>query len=104
VAVAGYWTVAERRGGGLTGEALRVLRDWAFEGLGARRFELIADPANTASRRVAESAGLRAEGVLRSRRLHRGVPGRRPVRPAGHGPPARDLTGTSVAQPPVTSS
>jgi RimJ/RimL family protein N-acetyltransferase len=75
VAAAGYWTVAGRRGRGLTGEALRVLRDWAFDALGARRLELIADPANTGSCRVAESAGLRAEGVLRQRYLHRGVPG-----------------------------
>jgi RimJ/RimL family protein N-acetyltransferase len=75
VAVAGYWTIAGQRGRGLTGEALRVLRDWAFDRLGVRRLELIADPANTGSCRVAESAGLRAEGVLRSRYLHRGVPG-----------------------------
>jgi RimJ/RimL family protein N-acetyltransferase len=41
---------------------------------GVRRVELIAHPANTGSCRVAESAGFRAEGVLRSRYLHRGVP------------------------------
>ena len=75
VAAVGYWTIAAQRGRGLTGEALRVLRDWTFDELGARRVELIADPANTGSCRVAESAGLRAEGVLRQRYLHRGVPG-----------------------------
>jgi RimJ/RimL family protein N-acetyltransferase len=37
--------------------------------------ELIADPANTGSCRVAESAGFRAEGVLRQKYLYRGVPG-----------------------------
>jgi len=71
----GYWTVAGRRGRGLTGEALRVLSGWALDGVGARRVELIADPANTGSCRTAESAGFRAEGVLRQRYLHRGVPG-----------------------------
>jgi RimJ/RimL family protein N-acetyltransferase len=75
VAAAGYWTLAAQRGRGFTGEALRVLRDWAFDELGVRRLELIADPANTGSCRVAESAGLHAEGVLRQRYLHRGVPG-----------------------------
>jgi len=74
VASVGYWTVAGHRGRGLTGEALRVLTGWAFDH-GVRRVELIADPANTGSCRVAESAGLRAEGVLRSRYLHRGEPG-----------------------------
>ena len=75
VASAGYWTVAGRRGQGLTAEALRVLADWAFDVLGVRRVELIADPANTGSNRVAGRAGFCAEGVLRSRYLHRGVPG-----------------------------
>ena len=75
VGTIGYWTVAGQRGRGLTGEALRVLSGWALDDLGVRRVELIADPANTGSCRTAESAGFRAEGVLRSRYLHRGVPG-----------------------------
>ena len=75
VGTAGYWTVADRRGRGLTGEALRVLSGWALDDLGVRRVELIADPANTGSCRTAESAGFQAEGVLRQRYLHRDVPG-----------------------------
>jgi len=67
--------VAGQRGRGLTGEALRVLSGWALDDPGVRRVELIADPANTGSCRTAESAGFRAEGVLRQRYLHRGVPG-----------------------------
>ncbi len=35
-----------------------------------QRLELIADPDNTASQRVAEKAGFRREGVLRSHLLH----------------------------------
>jgi RimJ/RimL family protein N-acetyltransferase len=36
--------------------------------------ELVVDPANTGSCRVAEGAGFRAEGVLRQRSIHRGRP------------------------------
>jgi RimJ/RimL family protein N-acetyltransferase len=75
VGAVGYWTAPERRGQGLTGEALRLLSSWALDVAGVRRVELIADPANTGSCRVAESAGFSAEGVLRQRYLHRGVPG-----------------------------
>ena len=74
VGVGGYWTVAEHRGRGRTAEALRLLCAWAFDGLGLRRMELVVDPANTGSRRVAESAGFRVEGTLRQRSIHRGVP------------------------------
>jgi RimJ/RimL family protein N-acetyltransferase len=72
VGVGGYWTVAGHRRAGLTGEALRVLSAWAFDELGLRRMELVVDPANVGSRRVAESAGFRAEGILRHRSVHRG--------------------------------
>jgi RimJ/RimL family protein N-acetyltransferase len=74
VAEAGYWTVAEHRGRGLTGAALRLLADWAFDGVGVHRVELHVDPANAGSRRVAESAGFLAEGTIRQRFLHRGRP------------------------------
>jgi RimJ/RimL family protein N-acetyltransferase len=74
VAPVGYWTVPAHRGRGLTGEALRVLTDWALAQPDVHRVELVAEPANTGSCRVAESAGFRAEGVLRSRYPHRGVP------------------------------
>ena len=73
-AAVGYWTAAGRRRQGLTTEALRLLSTWALDALGVHRVELIVDPANTGSRRVAESAGFVAEGVLRQRYLHRGVP------------------------------
>jgi RimJ/RimL family protein N-acetyltransferase len=74
VGAAGYWTVAEHRGRGFTAEALRLLCAWAFDMLGLRRMELVVDPANTGSRRVAERAGFTVEGVLRQRSVHRGVP------------------------------
>lgn len=74
VGAGGYWTGAAHRGRGFTGEALRVLAAWAFDELGLRRLALVVDPDNAGSRRVAESAGFRAEGVLRQRSLHRGAP------------------------------
>jgi RimJ/RimL family protein N-acetyltransferase len=74
VGEAGYWTAPGQRGRGLTGEALRVLTDWALDVLGVHRVELLVDPANTGSRRVAESAGFIAEGTIRQRFRFRGQP------------------------------
>jgi RimJ/RimL family protein N-acetyltransferase len=70
----GYWTIPEHRGRGYTAEALEILTAWVFAELGLRRVELVVDPANTGSRRVAERAGFFAEGLLRQRFLHRGQP------------------------------
>ncbi|SNR57138.1 GNAT family N-acetyltransferase [Blastococcus mobilis] len=74
VGEAGYWTAPGQRGRGLTGEALRVLSDWALDAVGVHRVELLVDPANTGSRRVAESAGFLAEGTIRQRFRFRGQP------------------------------
>lgn len=73
-AEAGYWTAPGARRRGFTGEALRVLCAWAFDEVGLRRVELVVDPDNAGSRGVAESAGFRAEGIVRQRFLHRGQP------------------------------
>jgi RimJ/RimL family protein N-acetyltransferase len=62
----GYWLAPGARGRGLTSAALRVLSRWAFEELGLGRVELVTDPENIASQRVAENAGFRREAVLRS--------------------------------------
>jgi RimJ/RimL family protein N-acetyltransferase len=62
----GYWLAAEARGRGLTTAALRALSRWAIEDLGLGRVELVTDPDNLASQRVAEKAGFQREGVLRS--------------------------------------
>jgi RimJ/RimL family protein N-acetyltransferase len=61
----GYWMAAEARGRGLTTEALRALSRWAIEKLGLGRVELVTDPDNIASQRVAEKAGFTREGILR---------------------------------------
>jgi RimJ/RimL family protein N-acetyltransferase len=66
----GYWCAAGARGRGLTTRALRLLSRHAFEQLGLLRLELFTDPDNLASQRVAEKAGYRREGVLRSHLDH----------------------------------
>jgi RimJ/RimL family protein N-acetyltransferase len=67
----GYWLVAQARGRGLTAEALLALSRWGFDELGLGRVELVTDPDNIASQRVAEKAGFTREGVLRSILLNR---------------------------------
>lgn len=66
----GYWIAAPARGAGICTRALRLLSRWALTDLGLRRLELITDPDNGASQRVAEKVGFRREGVLRSHLLH----------------------------------
>ena len=67
----GYWVAAEARGRGVATDALRALSRWAFGSLGLGRVELVTDPENIASQRVAEKAGFQREGVLRSMLLNR---------------------------------
>ena len=66
----GYWCAAEARGRGLTTRALRLLCQHALEDLRLERLELITDPDNHASQRVAEKVGFQREGVLRSHLSH----------------------------------
>ena len=47
-------------------DALLALSRWGFEELGLGRVELVTDPDNIASQRVAEKAGFTREGILRS--------------------------------------
>lgn len=66
----GYWCARDARGRGVTTRALRTICTWALDDLGLERLELITDPDNGASQRVAEKVGFRREGVLRSHLLH----------------------------------
>jgi RimJ/RimL family protein N-acetyltransferase len=60
----GYWVAAEARQKGVAGRAVRAVVEAAFEaGLG--RIELLAEPENPVSQRVALSAGFQREGVRR---------------------------------------
>ena len=72
VAYVGYWTAPTARGRGLTSEALRTLTGWFFREGGAARVELVVEPANVGSVRVAEAAGFTLEGLLRQRFVLRG--------------------------------
>jgi RimJ/RimL family protein N-acetyltransferase len=69
----GYWVRADRRGEGVAPRALRLVARWAIEELGAGRVQLITDPANVGSQRVAEKVGFQKEGTLRSLVLIKGT-------------------------------
>lgn len=60
-----YWVTREARGQGVATGALRMLSGWALVRLRAPRVQLLVEPENRGSQRVAEKAGFRAEGVLR---------------------------------------
>ena len=66
----GYWVAATARGRGVCTRALRLLSRWALDELELQRLDLITDPDNVASQRVAEKAGFRREGVLRAHLRH----------------------------------
>ena len=71
----GYWVKHDARGRGVATRALRLLSHWAVAELGAARVQLLTEPENRASQRVAEKAGFRREALLRS---FVDVKGRRP--------------------------
>jgi RimJ/RimL family protein N-acetyltransferase len=66
----GYWVAAAARGRGVCTRGLRLLSRWALEELDLQRMELITDPDNVASQRVAEKVGYRREGVMRAHLRH----------------------------------
>ena len=66
----GYWVAAQERGRGVCTRALRALSRWALDELELQRLELITDPDNHGSQRVAEKAGYRREGVMRAHLRH----------------------------------
>ena len=66
----GYWVAAPIRGRGVCTRALRILARYALNELGLQRVDLITDPDNAASQRVAEKDGFRREGVLRAHLRH----------------------------------
>ena len=72
VAEIAYWTAAAFRKRGLTTAAVRLVSSWGMEVLDLWRIELITDPANAGSRRVAALTGFESEGVLRQYRAIKG--------------------------------
>jgi RimJ/RimL family protein N-acetyltransferase len=61
---------AEARGRGVCTSALRLVSRMALDDLDVQRMELITDPDNVASQRVAEKVGYRREGILRAHLRH----------------------------------
>jgi RimJ/RimL family protein N-acetyltransferase len=66
VAEIGYWARTEARGRGVTTRATLLAARWVLGLESVQRVQLRADAQNVASRRVAEKAGFRLEGILRS--------------------------------------
>ena len=62
----GYIVFAHARGRAVATRAVRLLARFSLKRLGLLRLEILADPRNRASQRVAEKAGFTREGVLRS--------------------------------------
>jgi RimJ/RimL family protein N-acetyltransferase len=62
----GYWMAREARGRGLATRAVRLLAGWILASLPVDRVGIAAEPENLGSRAVAERAGFRFEGLLRS--------------------------------------
>ena len=69
-ATMGYWVAARARGGGICTRALRLLSRHALEELELQRVDLVTDPDNLASQRVAEKVGFQREGVMRAHLRH----------------------------------
>jgi RimJ/RimL family protein N-acetyltransferase len=69
-ATTGYWVAAEARGQGICTRALRLLTGYALNELELQRVDLVTDPDNLASQRVAEKVGFQREGVLRAHLRH----------------------------------
>jgi RimJ/RimL family protein N-acetyltransferase len=69
----GYWVARPARRRGVGRRALGLLSRWALVELGLERIELLANPENVASLRLAERAGFRREGMLRLYRRRHGV-------------------------------
>ncbi len=66
-----YWVRTPDRGRGYGPRIARALSRFGIHALGMLRVEILMEPGNTASRRVAEKAGAVSEGTLRQRILNR---------------------------------
>jgi len=65
-----YWTYPAHRGRGVASRAVALACKLAFEELAVARVEILADPDNIASRRVALRNGFRVAGLRDGRVLH----------------------------------
>lgn len=63
----GYWVRTSAQGRGVGSAAVRLVARYGFGELRLGRVEIVTDVENVASRRTAERAGARFEGVCRNR-------------------------------------
>lgn len=70
----GYFVHTRARGRGVAGASVRLLTRFAFEDLHLQRLEILVEPANLPSLRVAEKLTAVREGLLRHRLLVHGQP------------------------------
>jgi RimJ/RimL family protein N-acetyltransferase len=63
----GYWVRASSMGQGVAPAATLLVARFAFQDLGLSRIEIVIATENIRSRRVAEKAGAKKEGILRRR-------------------------------------
>jgi RimJ/RimL family protein N-acetyltransferase len=68
----GCWITAEARAQCFGTRAVRLVTNWAFDELGLERVEVLLNPDNEASRRLALRAGFISEGLLRAYRPRNG--------------------------------
>jgi RimJ/RimL family protein N-acetyltransferase len=68
----GYWVTVKARRRSVGTRAAVLVSRWGIEHLGLERVELLANPANEASQRLARRAGFTREGLLRRYRRRKG--------------------------------
>jgi ribosomal-protein-serine acetyltransferase len=74
IANLGYWVRTTREGRGIATAAARLVARFAFAELTLARLEIVVEPHNVASRRVAEKLGAQFECIARHRMLWRDGP------------------------------
>ncbi len=63
----GYWLRESRQGRGMATRAGALMARFGFENMRLIRIEIVAEPDNLPSRRVAEKLGARLEAIARHR-------------------------------------
>jgi len=63
----GYWVRTTRTGEGIATRAALLAARFGFERLGLKRLEIVVEPSNGASLRVAQKTGAVREGLMRNR-------------------------------------
>ncbi|MFP1748446.1 GNAT family N-acetyltransferase [Lonsdalea quercina] len=70
----GYWVRQSEQGQQIALEAVKAITAFGFDQLGLTRLEIIAAEQNLPSRRIAEKAGARFEGIAYNRLVIHGHP------------------------------